>query len=142
LQSEICRSKRTGREFSLLLLDLDELKKINDRFGHLTGDRALCRLGQILNDCCRSVDTAARHGGDEFALVLPETDWTAATLVARRICDLLERDAEDPPLSVSVGLASFPKDAGTIGTLLYAADKALYEMKAAQPRASRAAQSA
>jgi diguanylate cyclase (GGDEF)-like protein/PAS domain S-box-containing protein len=142
LQSEICRSKRTGREFSLLLLDLDELKKINDRFGHLTGDRALCRLGQILKDCCRSVDTAARHGGDEFALVLPETDWTAATLVARRICDLLERDAEDPPLSVSVGLASFPKDAGTIGTLLYAADKALYEMKAAQPRASRAAQSA
>ena len=142
LQSEICRSKRTGREFSLLLLDLDELKKINDRFGHLTGDRSLCRLGQILRDCSRSVDTAARHGGDEFALVLPETDWASATLVARRICDLLERDAEKPALSVSVGLASFPKDAATIGTLLYAADKALYEMKAAQRRGSRTAQSA
>jgi diguanylate cyclase (GGDEF)-like protein/PAS domain S-box-containing protein len=138
LQAEICRSKRTGREFSLLLLDLDGLKKVNDQFGHLNGDRALCRLGQILRDCCRSIDTAARHGGDEFALVLPETSWAAATLVARRICDLLEKDAEEPPLSVSVGLASFPKDAGTIGTLLYAADKVLYEMKAAQPRASRA----
>jgi diguanylate cyclase (GGDEF)-like protein/PAS domain S-box-containing protein len=140
LQSEICRSKRTGREFSLLLLDLDELKKINDRFGHLTGDRSLCRLGQILKDCSRSIDTAARHGGDEFALVLPETDWAAATLVARRICDLLGKDAEDPALSVSVGLASFPKDACTIGTLLYSADRALYAMKAAQPRALRAGQ--
>jgi diguanylate cyclase (GGDEF)-like protein/PAS domain S-box-containing protein len=142
LQAEICRSKRTGREFSLLLLDLDELKKINDQFGHLFGDRALCRLGQILQDCSRSVDTAARHGGDEFALVLPETDWAAATLVARRICDLLAKDTEEPALSVSVGLASFPKDAGSIGTLLYAADKSLYEMKAAQPHASRSRQSA
>ena len=142
LQAEICRSKRTGREFSLLLLDLDGLKNVNDRFGHLTGDRALCRLGQILKDCCRSIDTAARHGGDEFALVLPETGLAAATLVARRICYLLEKDAEEPALSVSVGLASFPKDAGTIGTLLYAADKSLYEMKAAQPRASRATISA
>lgn len=140
LQAEICRSKRTGRNFSLLLLDLDELKKVNDHFGHLTGDRSLCRLGQILKDCCRSIDTAARHGGDEFALVLPETDWVAATLVARRICDLLAKDAEEPALSVSVGVASFPKDAGTIGTLLYAADKSLYEMKAANPRASRAGQ--
>jgi len=141
LQAEICRSKRTGREFSLLLLDLDGLKKVNDHFGHLAGDRALSRLGQILKDCCRSTDTAARHGGDEFALVLPETGCAAATVVARRICDLLEKDAEEPALSVSVGLASFPKDAATIGTLLYAADKALYEMKAAQPRALPAAQS-
>jgi diguanylate cyclase (GGDEF)-like protein/PAS domain S-box-containing protein len=137
LQAEICRSKRTGREFSLLLLDLDGLKMVND---HQVGDQALCRLGQILKDCCRSVDTAARHGGDEFALVLPETDWAAATLVARRICDLLGKDAEEPALSVSVGLASFPKNAVTIGTLLYAADKSLYEMKAAQPRASRVGQ--
>jgi diguanylate cyclase (GGDEF)-like protein/PAS domain S-box-containing protein len=140
LHAEICRSTRTGREFSLLLLDLDRLKTINDHFGHLTGDRALCRLAQILKDCCRSIDTAARHGGDEFALVLPETGWAAATLVASRICDLLGKDAEEPALSVSVGLASFPKDAGTIGTLLYAADKSLYDMKATQPRASGARQ--
>lgn len=136
LHAEICRSKRTDREFSLALLDLDGLKQINDRFSHLTGDRALCRLAQILRDCCRSIDTAARHGGDEFALVLPETGAAAATLLARRICELLEREDEEPVLSVSIGIASYPKDADTIGTLLYAADKALYAMKHKQPRAA------
>ncbi len=129
LHSEICRSKRTEREFSLLLLDLDGLKEINDRFGHLAGNRALCRAAQILTDCCRSVDTAARHGGDEFAIVLPETGTAAATLVAQRICDLLARDTEEPILSVSVGVATYPREADTIGTLLYAADTALYAMK-------------
>ena len=139
LQAEICRSQRTEREFSLLLLDLDGLKEINDRFGHLVGDRALCRMAQTLTDCRRSIDTAARQGGDEFALVLPETGAAAAALVARRICDLLARDAEEPPLSVSVGVASYPKDADTIGTLLYAADKALYAIKDRQPRVARTA---
>ena len=137
LHAEVSRSKRTGREFSLVLLDLDGLKQINDRYGHLAGDRALCRLGQILSDCCRSIDTAARHGGDEFALVLPETGVDAATLVAGRICELLEREAEEPALSVSVGIAAYPMDAKTIGTLLYAADGALYAMKAKRPRGLR-----
>ena len=140
LQGEIGRTKRTEREFSLLLLDLDGLKEINDRFGHLAGNRALCRLAQILADCCRSVDTAARQGGDEFALVLPETGVAAATLVARRICDLLAKDAEEPALSVSIGVASYPKDADSIGTLLYAADRALYVMKDKRSTAARAGQ--
>lgn len=140
LQAEICRSKRTEREFSLLLLDLDGLKEINDRFGHLVGDRALCRLAQTLTDCRRAIDTTARQGGDEFALVLPETGALAATLVARRISDVLTRDVEQPALSVSVGVASYPKDADTIGTLLYAADRALYAMKDKQPRSVRAGQ--
>jgi diguanylate cyclase (GGDEF)-like protein/PAS domain S-box-containing protein len=139
LQSEICRTKRTERQFSLVLLDLDALKEINDRFGHSVGNRALCRLAQVLTDCCRSVDTAARQGGDEFALVLPETGSSAAMLVARRICDLLAKDAEEPSLSVSAGVASYPNDADGIGTLLYAADKALYAMKDKRPRAVRAA---
>jgi diguanylate cyclase (GGDEF)-like protein/PAS domain S-box-containing protein len=142
LQAEISRTKRTEREFSLLLLDLDGLKIINDRFGHLVGDRALCRLAQVLTDCCRSVDTAARQGGDEFALVLPETGVAAATMVARRICDLLAKNAEHPALSVSVGVASYPKDAQTIGSLLYAADRGLYAMKAERPKLAQAAQSA
>ena len=139
LQAEFCRSKRTGREFSLLLLDLDGLKNINDRYSHQAGDRALCRLAQMLKDCCRSVDTAARHGGDEFALVLPETSTAAAALVGRRICELLERETEEPVLSVSVGFASYPKDADTIGTLLYAADKSLYAIKSQKPQSLRRA---
>ena len=134
LHAEICRSKRTNREFSLILLDLDGLKQINDRYGHLAGDRALCRLAHILTDCCRSVDTAARQGGDEFALVLPETGMAAATLVGHRICVLAAKDAEEPRLSVSVGVVSYPKDADSIATLLSAADKALYAMKRKQPR--------
>jgi diguanylate cyclase (GGDEF)-like protein/PAS domain S-box-containing protein len=142
LQGEICRTKRTERQFSLLLLDLDELKEINDRFGHPAGNRALCRVAQILTDCCRSVDTAARQGGDEFALVLPETGSAAAILVARRICELLSKDAEVPYLSVSVGVACFPDDADSIGTLLYEADRALYAMKDKRPRHSRAASGA
>jgi diguanylate cyclase (GGDEF)-like protein/PAS domain S-box-containing protein len=141
LHAEICRTKRTGREFSLLLLDLDSLKWINDQFGHQVGSRALCRLAEIVADCCRSVDTAARHGGDEFALVLPETGPTAAALVAQRICHLLAKDTEKPPLSVSIGVAGFPQDADTIGTLLYAADRALYAMKANKPGCRHSAQS-
>jgi diguanylate cyclase (GGDEF)-like protein/PAS domain S-box-containing protein len=138
LHAEICRSQRSGREFSLALLDLNGLKEVNDRFSHQTGDRALCRLGQILKDSCRSIDTAARHGGDEFAMVLPETNTAAATLLARRICELLASDAEEPALSVSVGIASYPRDADTIGTLLAAADRALYAMKDSRPRNARA----
>jgi diguanylate cyclase (GGDEF)-like protein/PAS domain S-box-containing protein len=137
LHAEICRSKRTEREFSLLLLDLDGLKEINDRNGHQAGDRALCRLARVVADSCRSVDTAARQGGDEFALVLPETGIAAATLVGQRICSLLAEDTEEPKLSVSIGIASFPKEAQTIGTLIYAADRALYAMKKNRPRAAR-----
>jgi diguanylate cyclase (GGDEF)-like protein len=139
LHAEICRSQRTEREFSLVLLDLDGLKNINDRFGHLVGNRALCRLGRILADCCRSMDTVARHGGDEFAVVLPETGMAAATLVGRRICDLLAKDTEDPTLSVSIGVASYPQGADTLATIIYEADKALYVMKSKKPCLARAA---
>jgi len=140
LHAEISRSERTKREFSLLMLDLDRLKDINDRFGHSAGDKALCRLARIMIDCCRSVDTAARQGGDEFALVLPETAAATALLVASRIRNLLEHDAQLPPLSVSVGVASYPSDATSIGDLLQAADRALYRMKAKQSRTAHAGQ--
>jgi len=134
LHAEIERAKRTGREFSLVLLDLDRLKEINDHFGHLAGDRALCRLAQVMRDCSRSVDTPARQGGDEFALVLPETDAASAALVAARICQLVAKDAEGPALSVSVGIASFPNEGETIATLIYAADTALYATKNKLPK--------
>jgi diguanylate cyclase (GGDEF)-like protein/PAS domain S-box-containing protein len=130
LDSEIKRSARTARQFSLLLFDLDHLKQINDRYGHVTGNRALCRLADALCVSCRDIDTAARFGGDEFALVLPETEAEAAKIVAHRICSILASDGRDPTLSVSVGAAIYPQDGQAIESLLSAADLALYAMKA------------
>jgi diguanylate cyclase (GGDEF)-like protein/PAS domain S-box-containing protein len=130
LDTEIRRSERTGREFALLFLDLDGLKQINDHFGHLVGSQALCRLADTLCICSRDIDTAARFGGDEFALVLPETGEASANLVARRICHSLAHDDRKPKLSVSIGLAVYPRDGETLDILLSAADAALYSMKA------------
>ncbi len=130
LDSEIKRSERTGREFALLFLDLDGLKKINDRFGHVVGSQALCRLADVLCNSCRNMDTAARFGGDEFAVILPETGEVPANLVAGRICENLARDGRKPKLSVSIGIAIYPKDGEKIDTLMGAADIALYAMKA------------
>jgi diguanylate cyclase (GGDEF)-like protein/PAS domain S-box-containing protein len=133
VDSEIKRSERTAREFALLFLDLDGLKLINDRFGHLVGSQALCRLADVLCICSREMDTPARFGGDEFALVLPETGQAAADLVARRICDSFANDGRAPKLSVSVGIAIYPKDGDKLDSLLGAADAALYSMKARTP---------
>jgi diguanylate cyclase (GGDEF)-like protein/PAS domain S-box-containing protein len=127
---EIKRSERTAREFALLFLDLDGLKRINDRFGHLAGSQALCRLADVLCICSRKIDTPARFGGDEFALVLPETGRVPANLVARRVCHSLANDGREPKLSVSIGVATYPKDGEKVDFLLGAADAALYSMKA------------
>jgi diguanylate cyclase (GGDEF)-like protein len=129
LQGELERSGRTNRPFSLLLMDLDGLKKINDRHGHVIGSRALCRVATILRLNCRSIDTAARYGGDEFALVLPETNVSAAEQVVDRIRNYLMADEEVPQLSLSIGVATFPKCGVTVQQLLEFADRALYTMK-------------
>src|SRR6266403_308607 len=129
LDMEIKRSERTGREFALLLFDLDGLKEINDRYGHLTGSHAICRVADVLS-FCRDIDTAARYGGDEFAVVLPETGAEAANQVAQRICDSIANDGMGPLLSVSVGVAVYPYDGERIEVLLRKADVAMYAMKA------------
>ena len=129
LDSEIKRSKRTSREFALLLFDVDGLKLINDRHGHMVGSQALCRLADVLSSCCRDIDTSARFGGDEFALVLPETGDKAANGVARRICESLANDEKGPKLSVSVGVAVYPQNGETIERLLCEADSGLYARK-------------
>lgn len=129
IESEVQRFIRTGRPFTILLLDLDGLKNINDRYGHATGSEALCRLADILRVVCRGTDTAARYGGDEFVLVLPETGKESAQRVHARLRGLLANDSALPPLSVSVGLAVCPVHGTSLTTLLEAADKSLYEMK-------------
>jgi two-component system cell cycle response regulator len=129
LDSEMKRYGRTVRSFAVLLLDLDGLKKINDAHGHLVGSHALCRVANILRIHCRAIDTAARYGGDEFAVVLPETEGEAAQQVAKRISEQLRNDGEEPPISVSVGAAIFPQDGKTIDDLLAQADRALYREK-------------
>jgi diguanylate cyclase (GGDEF)-like protein/PAS domain S-box-containing protein len=129
LALEIKRCERTRRKFAVLLFDLDGLKHINDHYGHVTGSQALCRVADVLSFCCRDIDTAARFGGDEFALVLPETNAEAANLVARRICESVANDGKGPKLSLSVGAAIYPQGGDSIESLLREADSALYTMK-------------
>jgi diguanylate cyclase (GGDEF)-like protein len=129
LESEIKRFGRTERPFVVLLLDLDGLKKINDAHSHVVGSRALCRLADMLRLYSREMDTAARYGGDEFVLILPETDGEAGRLVAQRISKRLADDGEEPKLSISIGMAVCPDDGETIHEILNAADRDLYREK-------------
>jgi diguanylate cyclase (GGDEF)-like protein/PAS domain S-box-containing protein len=129
LYLEIKRSKRTNREFALLFFDLDDLKGINDRHGHMIGSQALCRLADVLCSCCRDIDTPVRFGGDEFALVLPETTAQEANMVAHRICESVADDGKGPKLSASVGVAVYPENGDSIERLLCAADSRLYSRK-------------
>jgi diguanylate cyclase (GGDEF)-like protein len=129
LEAEIRRSRRTAQPLAVVLLDLDGLKQINDRHGHLAGSLAIRRVAEALLGSCRATDTAARFGGDEFALVLPETGEAAAWHVARGVVDRLATDAEKPNLSISVGVAVYPGHGETVEALLNAADVALYETK-------------
>jgi len=125
----------------VLLLDLDELKKINDSYGHLVGSRAICRLADILRIHCRAVDTAARYGGDEFALVLPESQEDEAHRVANRIREVLAADDEQPAISASIGISVYRGDGERIEKLLSEADQDLYAEKARRGRRAAAAAS-
>jgi len=129
IESELDRSRRTHRPFSIVLLDMDGLKAINDRYGHLVGSRALVRLGKILRNHSRAIDTPARYGGDEFALVLPEAPKDIALRVSSRVRERLANETEEPALSVSAGIAAYPEDGDTAEKLLGAADRVLYRMK-------------
>jgi diguanylate cyclase (GGDEF)-like protein len=138
LENETERTNRTGRPFSVLLLDLDGLKSINDSYGHLVGSRAICRLADILRIHCRAVDTAARYGGDEFALVLPESHEAEAHRVANRIREVLANESEQPPLSASIGISIYRGDGERIEKLLAEADQHLYAEKARRGRRAAA----
>jgi diguanylate cyclase (GGDEF) domain len=137
LAEEEERSRRFGHPVSLLMIDIDRFKWINDTHGHPVGDAVLREVARRLANEVRSVDRVARYGGEEFAVVLMETDRNAAIEMARRLCAVVEREpvlANDTlPLNVtvSVGAASLPEDAARGEQLVAAADKALYAAKGA-----------
>ncbi len=136
LEREIARSARSGRGFCLLMMDLDELKTVNDRLGHFHGDRVLRAVSEIVSAGVRRIDTAARYGGDEFVVLLPETDPTGAYVVAEKIrigvqdLELGLSDAAIRP-SLSIGVVSYPDDGNTADELMISADGAMYASKRA-----------
>jgi len=134
LEREVHRAERSHHSFTLLLLDLDGLKRINDLQGHLAGNRALKRLAAVMNEHCRSTDLAVRYGGDEFAVVLIDSDKGMAEQVAERIETGLRSDSNEPPLSVSIGIGIYPYDGRTVAELIEAADRQLYKCKKAENR--------
>ena len=133
LRQEVLRSKRHGLRAALVLLDLDDFKRVNDARGHVEGDRVLMKAAAIVRDSVREIDVAARYGGEEFAVLLPDTSRLGAFVVAERIRRRIEeRFARSrTPVTLSGGLAVFPDDAGAPADLIVQADVGLYEAKAA-----------
>jgi diguanylate cyclase (GGDEF)-like protein len=127
--------KRYQRPFGLLLMDIDGLKRINDSHGHQAGDRVLMQVGMSLRRSVRSVDTAARIGGDEFCVLLPEQDLKTAAKLAARLATAIEEEVASPgelaSISVSIGVAASPEHGDEAESLIDTADRAMYRAKAA-----------
>ena len=134
VEREMQRSRRFRRGFCLLMMDLDGLKGINDRFGHYQGDLVLRAVANVIRSGLRAVDVPARYGGDEFVALLPETEAPGAYLVAEKIRQgvsalVVESNGQTIPASLSIGLVSFPEDGETADALMIAADQAMYSSK-------------
>ncbi|MBN2370711.1 MAG: sensor domain-containing diguanylate cyclase [Vicinamibacteria bacterium] len=135
IEREIKRSKRHGNPLSLIFLDLDGFKNINDQYGHLAGSKTLTEVGAILTRSVRETDVLARYGGDEFVVVLPETPAGGAAAIAERIRHaiaghrFLEREGLHARLSASLGIACYPDHAVSPGGLILKADQAMYRVK-------------
>ncbi len=136
LRRESKRASRSGRPLSLLFLDLDGFKSVNDRHGHLCGSRALVEAASVIRGCARETDVTARFGGDEFALVLPDTGSEGAVAVAERVREricahsfLKASDGLDIRLTASIGVATLPDVAASAEELIKAADIAMYRVK-------------
>ncbi len=134
-ENEIHRSDRSGQSLSVLFLDLDRFKRVNDQYGHLVGSNVLRRLSEVLLDCVRQVDTLARYGGDEFTILLVDTGLEGGVAVAERIRRTVEEtvfeasDGTPIRLSISIGVATFPDHSTEREGLLDMADKAMYLAK-------------
>ena len=131
LHHEVERAKRTGSDLSVIMIDLDHLKPINDKFGHKAGDEAICLVAGKLQQCFRQMDITARYGGDEFAVLLPETNLDAAEIIARRILDTLNRTIHPQwgALSASIGVSGTPHEERNKDAIMKAADDVMYISK-------------
>ncbi|MFY9530289.1 MAG: sensor domain-containing diguanylate cyclase [Candidatus Acidiferrales bacterium] len=135
LDTEIYRSQRYSYEFSLIFIDLDHFKNVNDTHGHLMGSKLLAEIGTMIKENCRLIDLAFRYGGDEFVILLPQTSKENACRVARRLHRKIRENVwlREPGLNVritsSVGVASYPADSKTKADLLHLADEAMYLVK-------------
>lgn len=131
LKEETNRAARTDLPLSLLVIDFDHLKYINDSYGHLAGDKALKEISKIIRACIRKVDIPARYGGDELVIILPETNSIFAFNVAERIRKKVANTPfrNNTQLTVSIGIASYPKDSTQSQTLFERADQAMYQAK-------------
>ena len=126
--------KRYLHPFGLLLMDIDGLKRINDSYGHQAGDRVLMQVAMSLRRSIRSVDTAARMGGDEFCVLLPQQDLKSAAKLAARLATAVEEEVAspgDPPVTLSIGVAASPEHGDDAEALIDTADRAMYRAKAA-----------
>jgi diguanylate cyclase (GGDEF)-like protein len=135
LEAEVYRSTRFGYEFSILFLDLDHFKTVNDTHGHLIGSRLLAEIGYAIKAHLRLIDYAFRYGGDEFVVLLPQTSKEAALVVARRLRDVFRKEAwlksEGLNLNIraSMGVATFPEDAKSAHEIIRQADEMMYAVK-------------
>jgi diguanylate cyclase (GGDEF)-like protein len=138
LEREVRRSRRYRWPLTMLMLDLDHFKDVNDAYGHMLGDLVLARVGGILRRAVRDADAACRYGGEEFVVILPETERVGGFVVAERIRRRVEdafrarkTGGHDVPMTVSTGLASFPEDAAHAAEIVSRSDEALYIAKRA-----------
>lgn len=129
LKEEFNRYKRYGTTFSVLMIDIDDFKSINDSFGHQKGDAVLSKLGEILEKSKRELDICARYGGEEFMIILPHTEKNESYKIAERIRSLIMKKFQQDHITVSLGVANCPSSAKTIESLVKKADNALYESK-------------